>query len=176
MNPTEKGRLEVAARLLNEGDEADRRKGLRQLNAVLRARTGPPEEKRLRKVVEELAAVVVACVAALDDEFSRSVPDTPDARQKRGSRVAQIRNALEMEGDRALYFGLQLPFERQKKFKRRALAQYGREPKTTATREARLLANALAVFVEKFSFCPLCNAAEHSEGCPVEFWKGKDSF
>jgi phosphoglycolate phosphatase-like HAD superfamily hydrolase len=181
MNPTERSRLEQAQTLLTAAgaNEDDRRRALGIIKNLLAARTAATEEKRLRKAVEELAAVNVACLAALDELLSHPAP-TPEARERRGSKIAQITNALELETDRALYFGLQMPFNRQKPFKRRALKQYGREPKTPLTEGVLKMAVALENVFRSEKVCVPCGAKrepggeyKHADGCPVVFWTGE---
>lgn len=176
MNATEKERLGEAQTLLTKpgATDADRRRALGIIKNLLAARTAPPEEKKLRKVVEDLAGIVVASVESLDREFSRSAPDEP-ARVRRGERVAAVRNALALDADRALYFGLSIPFPKQKKFKRDAIKKHGGDGEVSSDRTegVRAMAGVLFEAIDADEPCPVCKAKGHAEGCAVVLWAGK---
>lgn len=66
-------------------------------------------EKELRQRLKALTAAVMKTIAAIDAEMKR--PSTPD----RGKRIAAITNALEIENDKARYFGLGVDYRTDKK-------------------------------------------------------------
>jgi hypothetical protein len=67
------------------------------------------EVRNLRKYLTDLTKSVKICLNAFDEEMKKP------SSNERGKRIAQICNALEMENDRARYFGLGIDYRKDKK-------------------------------------------------------------
>lgn len=67
------------------------------------------EAKNYKKYLKSLTESVIVCLNAFDTEMKKP------ATIERGKRIAKICNALEMENDKARYFGLGVDYRKDKK-------------------------------------------------------------
>jgi hypothetical protein len=77
-----------------------------------------PEQREIRQLkarLKKLSAAVVVCLEAFDREMKK--PPSPE----RGSRIARICNALELENDGVLHFALSMSFPQIKAFKKKTI-------------------------------------------------------